>query len=303
MSDQDRSLQPARRHDIWTQPDPENSPNCIICSRNNAPVNHYHFSSKWMREFLGVEAANQHHLCPSCKSRHGPYPYTRAKLVVSDETLHMFFAPPGRTEGSQYQGDLMHVDYLSIPGANLETLTAAFKYEYHDKPFNKPLDVVLIGGYNDIREGSSRTVIMERFRSFCDAVLSVAPKDEVNTVAVSDLMYPPSLAWFPDDGQLPHSHNGNLLHILEWLNEAILSLNLDHWITEFHRLHNYGIRVYTKRGRDMFGQYYERRIRQHRFDHWQGDQRHMKTHLINEQRFRLGAAINKYFSLRTTTEW
>ena len=197
----------------------------------------------------------------------------------------------------------MYVDYLSIPGANLETMTAAFRYEYQDKPFTKPLDVVLIGGYNDIREGSSRTVIMERFRNFCEAVLSVAPKDEVNTVAVSDLMYPPSLAWFPDDGQLPHSHNGNLLHILEWLNEAILSLNLDHWITEFHRLHNYGIRVYTKRGRDRFGQYFEQRIRQHRFDHWQGEQRHMKSHLINEQRFRLGAAINKYFSLRTTTEW
>ena len=58
---------------------------------------------------------------------------------------------------TQYEGDLMHVDYLSIPGANLNTLTNAFKYEYQEKPFLKPLDVVLIGGYNDILEGCVRT--------------------------------------------------------------------------------------------------------------------------------------------------
>ena len=65
--------------------------------------------------------------------------------------------PPDHTEGTQYEGDLMHVDYLSIPGANLNTLTNAFKYEYQEKPFLKPLDVVLIGGYNDILEGCVRT--------------------------------------------------------------------------------------------------------------------------------------------------
>ena len=303
--EQDRDLQQGRGSGFWFHRDQQTNPNCIICSTEDDQVNHYHFSSKWMREFLGVEAANQHHLCPSCKSRHGPYPYSRAKLVVSDDTLHMFFAPPppGHTEGTQYEGDLMHVDYLSIPGANLNTLTNAFKYEYQEKPFLKPLDVVLIGGYNDILEGCARTEIMERFRKYSDAVLAAAPKNAVNTVAISDLMYPPALSWFPDDGRLPPEHEGNRLHILEWLNEAILSLNLDHWITEFHRLHNYGIRVYTRRGRDKYGQQHTQKIRQHRFDHWQGEQRHRKLHLINAQRFRLGAAINKYFQLRTTTEW
>ena len=46
-----------------------------------------------------------------------------------------------------YDGDIIHVDYLSIPGANLQTLTADFKAEYYGRPLEKPLDVVLVAGY------------------------------------------------------------------------------------------------------------------------------------------------------------
>ena len=49
----------------------------------------------------------------------------------------------------------MHVDYLTIPGANLQTLTAAFRAEYSARPLEKPLDAVLVAGYVDISEGNN----------------------------------------------------------------------------------------------------------------------------------------------------
>ena len=211
----------------------------------------------------------------------------------------MFFAPPGHTNANQYPGDNMHVDYLTIPGANLQTLTAAFRAEYSARPLEKPLDVVLVAGYVDISEGSRRLEIMTEFISFCEAVFEVAPRNESNTVAISDLMFPPAYTWFPHNGPIPANHSGNRLYLFEWLNEAILSLNLDNWVTEFLRVRKYGIRLYTRRNRDRSGRIEQERIRQHRFDHWQGQDVCSKVLLVNEQRFKLGAALNKYFYLRT----
>ena len=67
-----------------------------------------------------------------------------------------------------------------------------------------------------------------------------------NTVVVGELMYAPQLTWFNDNGPLPPNHGGNKLYDIEWLNEAILALNLDNGVTEYHRLYKYGVRNYTR---------------------------------------------------------
>ena len=95
---------------------------CSICSYTQefdepqVPIFHRHFSSIRLRMLTNVEAENRRYLCPSCKSFHLPYPdlEDRVKIVVSDSTLHEFFAPPGST-GPTYAGDLMHVDYIILP--------------------------------------------------------------------------------------------------------------------------------------------------------------------------------------------
>ena len=218
---------------------------CVICSTGQRPIIHRHFSSLWLREVTGVETAGTPHLCPSCKSRHVPYPYSRTKIVVSDSTLHVFFAPPGHT-GSHYPGDLMHSDYITIPGATIDSLANAFRLEYGQS--TRPMDVVLIAGYNDLVVGRSRADIMQSFRRFTQIVLNASPRDqEKSTVAVCNMMYPPQITWFPDNGHLPENHGGNDLLKLEIINECILSLNLDNGITEFPRLHKYGVRNYTKK--------------------------------------------------------
>ena len=273
---------------------------CDICSSPNQSIRHRHFSSLWLRKAIGVEDSGNRFLCPSCKSRHIPYLYNRTKVVVSDNFLHTFFAPPGHT-GRQYEGDLIHSDYITIPDATIDELTHAFSVEYTD--FRFPIDVVMVAGFTDILRGRSRYNIIDSYTRFTRAVLDATSGHAgVNTVAICNLPYPPQLTWFEDNGTMPVHHPGNQLLKLEFLNEAILSLNLDNGITEFPRLHKYGIRNYTRRSVDSYGQTHHRRIKQHRMDHWQGNDPARMLYLISEQRFKVGAAVNKYFSLRTNWE-
>ena len=281
---------------------------CMICSysqrdgRLRAPVFHRHYSSIRHRELTGVESSGSRHLCPSCKSHHTPYPTPRTKIIVSDSTLHQFFAPPDHAASSKvYEGDLMHVDYITIPGANIDTLTNAYIVDYVDKPHSRPMDVVLVAGYNDLVAGCTNQELMRKFRKFTTTVMHARSSNtaEVNTVAVGDIMYAPQLTWFADNGPLPSNHRGNKLNQIELLNQAILALNLDNGITEYHRLYKYGVRNYTKKHVDEYGQEHHRKIQMHRFQHWREQDPARMLHLSNEQRFKMGAAINNYFVCRT----
>ena len=133
---------------------------CAICSRRNGPADrevfHRHFSSLFLRRLTGAEDVDREYLCPSCMRQHFPYPDQRLRVVVTDSTLHQFFAPPGYTE-LQYDGDILHVDYISIAEADIRTLKNAFRAEYLDNsPSSKPMDVVLVAGYVDIMNGYGR---------------------------------------------------------------------------------------------------------------------------------------------------
>ena len=299
-------LAPQGPHDV--RPPHRSEPRrCYICSYTQPypdaqiPIYHRHFSSLRLRELIGVEDMTKPYQCPSCKSHHQPYPNDRIKIVVSDSTLHQFFAPPGYTATLQYQGDVMHCDYISIPGATIDTLSQAFRLDYVEKIHSRPLDVVLVAGYNDIVIGRSRESIMDSFLRFTNVVKNAGSTlhQENNTVAVSDFMYAPQFSWFPDNGPLPSNHQGNQIEKLHWLNQAILALNLDNNITEFHRMHKYGLRDYTRKYVDQYGQEHQRKVKCHRWEHWREIDRASMLHLRNDRRFKMGAAINKYFILRT----
>ena len=68
--------------------------------------------------------------CPLYKKVHEAYPTERIKLVMSSSTLHQFFAPPPTAQLKQeYEGDAVHTDYVTIPGARVEDLQQAFRVE------------------------------------------------------------------------------------------------------------------------------------------------------------------------------
>ena len=98
---------------------------CYICSymkenKEFVKIYHRHFSSIRLREMLCVEGTEKSYLCPSCVSRHKSYPEERVKIVVSDSTLHQFFAPPNNEDKPAYMGDTMLTDYITIPGGCIE---------------------------------------------------------------------------------------------------------------------------------------------------------------------------------------
>ena len=142
---------------------------CQICSytqpypARQLQVFHRNYSSVRLRELLGVENTKTEYLCPSCKCKHIPYPDERVKIVLSDSTLHQFFAPPV-SPGSQYVRDMMHVDYITIiKEAYIQDLIHAFRLDYELLEHPKPLDVVVVAGYHDLQDKHSRAFIMEGF--------------------------------------------------------------------------------------------------------------------------------------------
>ena len=129
--------------------------------------------------------------------------------MVGDSTIHEFFAPQGYT-ATHYEGDLMHVDYLTIRGGYIHELIDTFRLEYERLQQSKPLDVVLVAGYADLLSGHSRDFIYEGFKRFADCVLTLGTKLApgcTSTVAIASMMYPPKLAWIRDNGPEPYNYD------------------------------------------------------------------------------------------------
>ena len=275
---------------------------CDICSYSQkAPdekksVYHKHFSSKRLRKLLHVEfALSGSYYCPSCKTHHSPYPTERTKVVLSDSTLHNFFAPP-TTTAKQYKGDTIHSDYVTIPGATLEEIFHAFKLEYCYH--TKPLDVFVIGGYNDLVRNHSRDRIVNTIKEFVDYVHWLTNEENMtNTITVGSFLYPPQLAWFRDDGPEPADYV-NQKEKIDWINSKVDNMNVEHGMDHYPDIQKYGTRVTTKKYTDK-GQLKTIHLKTHRWDQWRETDRLRMLHLTNEIRFILGQAINEYFINRT----
>ena len=68
----------------------------------------------------------------------------RLKVLVSSSMLHQYWLPKN---GTLYEGDTSHVDQITIPGARIEDLRLAFRYDYYSQP--RGMDVVLVAEYQD----------------------------------------------------------------------------------------------------------------------------------------------------------
>ena len=277
---------------------------CNICSfaqpptERKVPVYHRHFSSLRLRDINGSEATNNPYLCPSCMSCHAPYPKSRTKLIISDSTLHLFFAPPDGNVG-EYTGDILHTDYLTIPGASLHTLTNAFRIEYVDTEHGRPLDVCIVAGYNDLVRNYDKEYLLHKLQKLADMIVGATVGQVKNTVAISTLMYPPQLAWFPDNGPVPYPGYLNQREKIDWLNSAINQVNRRNNVPEYPGFHTYGVRTVTRKYTDQYGQVHQRLVKAHRWEHWREQEPASMLHLRNDRRIKMGMALNKYFMFNT----
>ena len=276
---------------------------CQICSSPTgprSPVYHRHYSSLYLRQMTGAEESpSSPHFCPSCIRAHVPYPEKRIKLVISDSTMHHFFAPAGQTAANRYNGDQIHIDYITIERADIRTLLHAFRHDYIDRPAKKALDVVLIAGYFDMLAGHSRDYIIEKIQEFSDTVKLAGEDSELNTFVTATLMYPPCLAWFGDNGPYPASGYINQRSKIDWLNDEIHRLNSENLAPNYPGLHTYGVRKSTRRRVNRYGQVSLINVRQHRWEHWIGADKQQMLHLKIERVFKIGSAINNYFRFNT----
>ena len=279
---------------------------CNICSYTQSypaekvPVFHSHFSSARLRELLSVETSHQGFYCPSCKSRHRPYIDERLKVTISDSTLHDFFAPRLHTD-TVYEGDLVHVDYVTIAGGTLPDLLHAFRLDYEATVRPKPLDVLLVAGYDDLYQGFGRDYIWRGINKFSETVLKLSRSSDTaakNTFAVASLMYPPKICWFRDDGPTPNNYD-NQKEKVDWLNEKIDRLNRSHGVYQYPGFHSYGVRMGTKLTKNENGQLERRQFKAHRWDQWVEPARRDKSTLKAERLFKMGKAVNNYFLYQT----
>ena len=288
--------QPPHRHGHQPPRATQQNSLCQICQ-----IPHKHFSSLRLREMLGVEGTEKFYFCPSCKSSHRSYTRDRVKLVVSDSSLHQFFAPPGDTR-AQYKGDTLHADYITIPGGCIDELYNAFRLDLEFSPPGKPMDIVLVMGYADLLKGHSRNFIMECLQLFSNTVLELGKDqhpDTPNTISVATLMYPPRLAWFYDNGPEPQNYL-NEIEKIDWLNAKIRELNLANSSPFYPRFHTYGVRKATRYHYDRYGYKHQYAVKSHRWEHWLESAKTDKLHLREDRRIKMGSAVNEYFIQRTT---
>ena len=231
---------------------------------------------------------------------HVPYPDPRHKIVVSDSTLHQFFAPPGCTQ--TYRGESIHVDYLTIETADIRTLLDAFRLEYLDfPPTTKPMDVVTVTGYENLVAGQPREQIVEEFETFAHMIKDGAGISEQppHSVAISSLIYPPKIAWMRDDGPYPNNDYVNGKEKIDWLNREIARINQTYLAVNPPGLHTHGIRTDTILIMNRFGRRTLNRVKRHRWEAWLGQDRAEMMRLKPERVFKMGTAINNYFRFNT----
>ena len=65
---------------------------------------------------------------------------------------------------NSYPGDDQHIDYITIPGAYIKDLHHAFMAEF--KGVYRPVDVLLVGGVNDVLRGLTAGQILQDILNF-----------------------------------------------------------------------------------------------------------------------------------------
>ena len=245
-------------------------PRCDICSQKHfigydtLEIHHSHFSSKVSGESFNALSDN-----------------IRLKICVTDSALHEHW----EDEMIASIGGDFQVLWISIPGARVNELIAAWEIEYRDEA--RPLDLLMIVGVNNVAEGSPGPNILDAMNQFVDLVKMQGGRihpSVPNTCVIAPLSYPPSICWFEDDGPVPDNFLNHLRN-MRWLNQQIelLNLELGYKAPNFPTL---GIRKETRFGRGST---------RHRLQHWQGPSRREKVVLSVDMQKKMCRQIAKYF--------
>ena len=263
---------------------------CKICSGRNimgytvGDRFHKHFSSIEEREGEGCFDDMTEFDCSTCKVRHKLDTEKRLKICVSSSALHKFWSL------RKYEGDKNHIDYLTIKGARINDLTAAWEVQYGNVA--QPMDVLLVAGLENVAKGAEVSSIMRAYEHFVKLVKWQGEKyhpEVENTCAIATLMYPPTICWL-EDGGAPPSGLQNHIDRVRTLNNRIEHLNYSQGI-KVPNFATFGLRK-VNRGR--------RALTLHRWSHWsKSDSGKRRMRLRGDIRVKLGRQVEKFFRFET----
>ena len=279
---------------------------CGICSfrqdsnQRKMPVYHRHHSSKEVRRIAGCKDEADGFFCPTCRfctgqcftpgKFHDMSEEKRLRIVLSSSTLHDFWI-----EG--YEGDLVHVDWSTSPGATIQDLLLMWRADYWGE--TKPMDVLVIGGLNNLLRGENEDRFISRLDDFYNAVVAQGEKRghrNKNTFAVATLFYPPILCWFEKNGRIPHKEYTNNIEMMTRLNDRIMRMN--------QRIFTEQKAIYVEENDGMTAGDFSRapkfhtfgvRNRKHRMEWYRERNPSKKLHLTDRHRSTLGRAAGTYF--------
>ena len=269
-------------------------PACHICSyaqpRPDKPVKVYHLhnSSRHIRQLMGVEGHedNPLYLCPTCQAPHSARPTTGLNVCVSTSQLHNFHFP---REDIVVSPDTLHTDWITIPGATIKQLSFAWRIDYHKEP--RPQRVLLVAGLNDLIKVGSAEELKESVLDFEEVVRHQNRYHAhlgCNELYVAPLLIPPKLAWFPDNGPMPHGFENRLKELQDyntWVKELNTRNGVKGVVPNFQA---WGTRTWT----DNWGQV----RRTHRWNDWRASEPdHDKLHLKDSLRAKMGKSVVKFF--------
>ena len=173
---------------------------CGVCSetKDGSLTHHQHYSSRQARL---VAPSDEWGLfsCKTCKiSPHSFKSGTRYSILLTSSTLNNW---QGDRLTNKYEGDPIHVDYISIPGGTIDTLIHAFMAEYGGT--RTPVDVLLVCGLNDLRdEKKTAEDIMKSIQRLAVRVRNMPGVElTASTLAVATLPFAPCMTSLPSESR------------------------------------------------------------------------------------------------------
>lgn len=289
-----------RRHDAKKNNSHRFYKYCYICSefstcdhKSRSPIFHVHYSSLFER-INSTTDNNLHYLCTTCeKTPHSTYTGERYPILVTSSIMHDW--QKAKHLGlSDYRGNPMHCETISIPGATIPMLRHALVTEYSQS--HRPIDVLWCSGLNDVMQDRPVSSIVKQLRITKKIVLEWSNFRGIygNTFGICTLPLPPSICRLSGDKR-PFFQDDKTSEIIA-LNNAIMEINsepsqhLD--VSIAPRFHSWGLGS-VHGTQDNFINI--KQSKRHRSAEWREKNCDKKLHFADRVRIRMGKNVIRYF--------
>ena len=217
----------------------------------------------------------------------------RKPILITSSALHGW--RNNYVAMGEYEGDELHMDTIGIPGGTIHSLMRAFLAELG--PYRGPVDVILVCGLNDVKQGANLAMLKDALLTFKHNVMN---RDDNSTFAMATLYLPPKMCVLGNEDE----------SIIQGVNKYELIVDFNKYIklqnmmpgqkldtSRCPQFHSWGLRSRqpTAEERAEGNEVPLQRCQSYRFEQWREPQRSEMLHLSDRLRFKMGKAVLHYF--------